>query len=161
MAEFLMELLYFTMQSSNPPISSSLYTHTHPALQYQHHTQINPKPLQTNLANDSLSDELLTPINVQYRFTILFFNSRSLLSKMDDLLIFISLYSPAIICICETWLSPDLTDAELSINGYSLFRKDHNRHGEGITCIFLLLVSPHAYLATSLNSCIPSYIFLL
>ena len=35
-------------------------------------------------------------------------------------------------CTSESWLSDDIPDHELAIDGYSLFRHDRNRHGGGI-----------------------------
>ena len=39
---------------------------------------------------------------------------------------------PHIVCIVETWLSPDVSDKELNLPGYQLLRLDRNRHGGGI-----------------------------
>ena len=37
-----------------------------------------------------------------------------------------------IICISETWLDDSVSDDEITLDGYSLYRKDHNRHGGGV-----------------------------
>ena len=60
------------------------------------------------------------------------FNARSLLPKLDELSAICSLYSPDIVCIVETWLSPDICDSELSLPNFQSFRLDRSRHGGGI-----------------------------
>ena len=82
-----------------------------------------------------------------------YFNARSLLPKFDDLLLFCASYSPDIICVVETWLSPEISDSEVSIPNYLLFRLDRSRHGAGIA-VFIkstLSVSPLPF-APNLNS---------
>ena len=37
-----------------------------------------------------------------------------------------------VICVIETWLSAEILDAEITIQGYQCFRRDRNRHGGGI-----------------------------
>ena len=57
---------------------------------------------------------------------------------------------PDIICIVETWLDNDVSDNELFLSNYRLFRLDRNRHGGGIaiyvctslTCNLLLQSGP-------------------
>ena len=39
---------------------------------------------------------------------------------------------PDLICIVETWLCEDVSDNELSLPDYQLYRLDRNRHGGGI-----------------------------
>ena len=39
---------------------------------------------------------------------------------------------PDIICIVETWVDDSVSDNDLSISNYQLFRLDRNRHGGGI-----------------------------
>ena len=45
-----------------------------------------------------------------------------------------------IVCLCETWLSPELPNSLFSISGFSLFRRDrfHDKHGG-----LLIFVSTH------------------
>ena len=61
----------------------------------------------------------------------MYFNCRSLLSKIDEL---------AALCV-ETWLSVDDSDSEVAIHNYSLVRLDRSRHGSGVAvyvcnCVF-------------------------
>ena len=51
----------------------------------------------------------------QANSNILYFNVCSLLSKLDDLRIICSLYSPNIVCITESWLDSSIENSEISI----------------------------------------------
>lgn len=62
----------------------------------------------------------------------MYYNARSLLPKFDELATLCELHQPGIVCIVETWLSPEVTDSEISINSYQVVRLDRNRHGGGI-----------------------------
>ena len=42
--------------------------------------------------------------------SILYFNARSILPKLDDLRIEVAAQNPSIVCIVETWLSEDILD---------------------------------------------------
>ena len=64
--------------------------------------------------------------------TFISFNARSILSKLDELSAICSIHSPDIICIVESWLSPDIPNSELFLPNYSTFRCDRNRRGGGI-----------------------------
>lgn len=92
------------------------------------------------LTTSSLPDQSNPPLTLPLALTnlhcnIISFNARSLLPKLDDLLSIVHLHSPD---ICKTWLHLDITYAELSFPGYTLFRKDHNRNGGGRVAIFAL-----------------------
>ena len=36
------------------------------------------------------------------------------------------------ICVVETWLCPDISNSELSMDGYTVVRSDRDRHGGGV-----------------------------
>ena len=63
---------------------------------------------------------------------IMYFNARSLLPKLDELMVLADDSNPDVICITETWLSGEISDNELSIVGYLLYRRDRDRHGGGV-----------------------------
>ena len=63
---------------------------------------------------------------------ILYYNARSLLPKMDELRAVNEASKPDIACIVETWLDGDITDGELLLPNFQLFRRDRNRHGGGV-----------------------------
>ena len=63
---------------------------------------------------------------------VLYYNTRSIVYKIDELSINCSLYCPDVVCITETWLNEDVLDSEASIPNYQLVRLDRDRHGGGI-----------------------------
>ena len=74
-----------------------------------------------------------TPVQESHSSLNIFYsNIRSLVPKIDNLRIFCSIYHPDIICMVESWLSTEISDSEISIQGYSVIRLDRNRHGGGV-----------------------------
>ena len=69
---------------------------------------------------------------VSKEFSILYFNARSLLPKLDELRTTCLSHSYDIIMVTETWLSAVILDYELYIPGYCLLRRDRNRNGGGV-----------------------------
>ena len=73
-----------------------------------------------------------------YNFTntsnlnILYFNTRSLLPKIDELRLSRASCRPDVVCIVETWLSDEIADCEIDIPDFCITRLDRNRHGGGI-----------------------------
>ena len=60
-------------------------------------------------------------------------NIRSLLPKMDEIRHCLSgKCPPAIIAFTETWLDDTITNGEIAVQGYNVYRKDRNRHGGSI-----------------------------
>ena len=60
-------------------------------------------------------------------------NDRSIINKKDELNIMVDDIKPHIIGITETWANNDITDAELGLEGYAMFRKDRmGRRGGGV-----------------------------
>ena len=51
-------------------------------------------------------------------------NARSIVNKKNELNIMIEDIDPHIIGITESWAHIDITDAELGLTGYVMFRKD-------------------------------------
>ena len=46
--------------------------------------------------------------------TILYYNARSLIPKIDELSVLCASQNPGIVCVVETWLGPNVADSELS-----------------------------------------------
>ena len=65
-------------------------------------------------------------------FSIVYFNARSLLHKIDYLRLICMNSRPDIVCIVESWMENEISDAEIAINGYDVIRADRNRHGGGV-----------------------------
>ena len=60
-------------------------------------------------------------------------NARSILNKKNELDIMVDEIKPHIIGITESWANNDITDAELGLEGYVMFRKDRmGRRGGGL-----------------------------
>ena len=54
------------------------------------------------------------------------------MNKLDELRVLCSASNFDIVCVVESWLCPDITDTEICIPGFKIFRRDRNRHGDGI-----------------------------
>ena len=54
------------------------------------------------------------------KFSIMYFNCRSMLPKFDELVALCSNDKPGIICLVETWLCEDVLDSEIHIPNYSI-----------------------------------------
>ena len=64
--------------------------------------------------------------------SIVYFNARSLIPKLDELCAIVEAHNPDVVSIVESWLCADIPDNEISIPGYHAFRKDRHRHGGGV-----------------------------
>jgi len=61
-------------------------------------------------------------------------NLRSLTNKLDDFETVVRLNNSDVVCLTETWLSVNVPSESVSMNGFSLFRKDRDRQGGGVAC---------------------------
>ena len=60
-------------------------------------------------------------------------NARSIINKKNELDIMVDEIKPHIIGITESWANNDITDAELGLEGYVMFRKDRmGKRGRGV-----------------------------
>ena len=60
-------------------------------------------------------------------------NARSIINKKNELDIMVDEIKPHIIGITESWANNDITDAELGLEGYVMFRKDRmGKRGGGV-----------------------------
>ena len=78
---------------------------------------------------------------------ILYYNARSLLPKIDELLLSADIHCPDVICITESWLCYDIQDTEIQNPGYQLVRLDRNRHGGGV-----LIYALHKFIVKQLHT---------
>ena len=73
----------------------------------------------------------LLTLETGYRCVCL--NARSIVNKKNELNIMVEDIDPHIIGITESWANIDITDAELGLTGYVMFRKDRiGRRGGGV-----------------------------
>ena len=65
-------------------------------------------------------------------------NARSLVNKIDELSSTVSNYSADIVVITETWLSNNVDNSVIGLNGFSTFRHDRSdgRRGGGV-CVYV------------------------
>ena len=92
-----------------------------------------------------------TPVNVTWnksheQLHVIYYNVRSLFPKIDELRAVCETSKPDIVCIVETWLDHNITDNEVAIQDYQLFRLDRNRHGGGIALFVHFSLSCHILL---------------
>jgi Reverse transcriptase (RNA-dependent DNA polymerase) len=59
-------------------------------------------------------------------------NARSVKNKIDELRTLAGIYDPGVIVVVETWLSDEIVPGELALSGYSMHRRDRNKHGGGV-----------------------------
>ena len=84
-------------------------------------------PVPSSVPVISVSNNL-NPSN----FSVMYYNARSILPKMDELHVLVRAQNPSIVFIVESWISEDIQDCEISIEDYHIVRLDRNRHGGGI-----------------------------
>ena len=51
--------------------------------------------------------------------TILYYNARSLIPKIDELSVLCALQNPGIVCVVETWLGPNVADLYTKLSSHS------------------------------------------
>ena len=59
----------------------------------------------------------------------LYFNTRSIIPKRDELSALCTAEEPHIVCLTETWLDEDINDQEVCFGNYGIVHRDRNRHG--------------------------------
>ena len=64
-------------------------------------------------------------------------NARSIINKKTELNIMVDDIKPHIIGITESWANNDITDAELGLEGYVIFRKDKMGKGGGGVLLYI------------------------
>ncbi|MEE6524930.1 hypothetical protein FKM82_024679 [Ascaphus truei] len=106
--------------------------------------ELNPGPPISALSH--------TPENSTFKFhkglSVAHINIRSLLPKLDELRAWCLMNKPKAIILTETWLTPKTPDANITIQGYFIFRRDRSKRGGGVlfyiadTLQFTLLTCP-------------------
>ncbi|MDW3615035.1 MAG: reverse transcriptase family protein, partial [Nitrososphaeraceae archaeon] len=81
-------------------------------------------------------------IDIQHKIRLsgLYFNARSIVNKLEELELYVKEESMDFIGITETWLSSTVMDSEVSLEGYTLLRKDRtdpNKTRGGGVAIFV------------------------
>ena len=91
----------------------------------------NTRGIDTDSKKTSAKNSLESPTEFGYKCVCL--NARSIVNKRNELNIMVEDIDPHIIGITESWATPDISDAELGMTGYVMFRKDRlGRRGGGV-----------------------------
>ena len=69
------------------------------------------------------------------KFTVLYYNARSLIPKMDELRTIVESQRPSVICVVETWLSEEVSDQEISLSEYHV--NVSTKIGTGVELLFM------------------------
>ena len=59
-------------------------------------------------------------------------NARSVLANFDELSVLCNMFNYHIVCIVESWLCDSILNSEFFLPGYTIFRRDRDRHGGGV-----------------------------
>ena len=96
-------------------------------------------PVVSRCDNQAVDGSLLSlpPIVTNSFLRIAHLNCRSLLSNLEEVLLFIQTHKVDVMTLSETWLDETVTDLEVCPDGYNLliFRQDRNRRGGGVAVI--------------------------
>ena len=81
--------------------------------------------------NKSAKNSLESPTEFGYKCVCL--NARSIVNKRNELNNMVEDIDPLIIGVTESWATPNISEAELRMTGYVMFRKDRlGRRGGGV-----------------------------
>lgn len=94
----------------------------------QHDTWSTTKPSEADEANFDFCK--------QRGLHFVHLNTRSLIPKLSELRLIAFKTKAAVIALTETWLDSSVSDSEISIEGYSVYRHDRDRHGGGV-CLYV------------------------
>ena len=87
-------------------------------------------------------------------------NARSVLANFDELCVLCNVYNYHVISIAESWLCDSILNTEISLPGYTIFRRDRDRYGGGVLIFIKTELCPSAVtFNTSLANRISSYCF--
>ena len=84
------------------------------------------KAVGNGLISPSYSSKTNLKIGRRDSIKCVYFNARSIVNKLPELELLVKGENIDVLGISETWLFDDVSDGEISFNGYSLFRCDRN-----------------------------------
>ena len=82
---------------------------------------------------------------------LLYYNTRSIVCKVNELIAICLLQNLDIVCVVETWLDSDVQNTEISIPNYELVCLDRDRHGGGVA-IYLASYLPFSVISSGSHS---------
>ena len=95
----------------------------------------NTRGIDKDSKKTSAKNSLESPTEFGYKCVCL--NARSIVNKRNELNIMVEDIDPHIIGITESWATPDISDAELGMTGYVMFRKDRLGRGGGGVILYI------------------------
>ena len=127
-AEMLMSSRYFALNKLRIK-RNECFKFYHLLILLSGDVSLNPGPSQYPPYND----DKFEPFRKR-GLHFLHINVNSLLSKIDELRDVVGHTKPAILGITESKLDSSVSDQEVNISGYSIFRSDRNRYGRDAAC---------------------------
>nr|VZH89441.1 unnamed protein product [Spirometra erinaceieuropaei] len=67
----------------------------------------------------------------------LYTNAQSLISKLDELKLCLVELSPDVLAVTETWLSANISDNEVALPGYQIYRRDREHRQSGGIVVYV------------------------
>ena len=94
---------------------------------------------QLKLVSTSIHDQAMNRNNISRLPSFLLINARSLLPKIDELSLLLSIHPIEFIAVTETWLKDTVPEQLIYINNYNIFRNDrsYSRGACGCLCFHL------------------------
>ena len=89
---------------------------------------------QLKLVSTSIHDQAMNRNNISRLPSFLLINARSLLPKIDELSLLLSIHPIEFIAVTETWLNDTVPEQLIYINNYNIFRNDRSYSRGGGVC---------------------------
>ena len=74
---------------------------------------------------------MLNRLPAQNNLSCFYVNARSVVNKFDELECYVTELKPDVIFITESWANKYIASAELSLNCYTMYRRDRNLENNG------------------------------
>nr|VZI31980.1 unnamed protein product [Spirometra erinaceieuropaei] len=98
--------------------------------------QVTEEPREHDVRNNGVMLTAVTNAtgnSAGAKLRCLYTNAQSLISKLDELKLCLVELSPDVLAVTETWLSGNISDNEVALPGYQIYRRDRgHRQGGGI-----------------------------
>jgi len=104
---------------------------------------VTQRKLCTNVKNAVYKGKITKEVNKDSKLKMLVLNARSIvkIEKRLELQTYVKLHGYKIIAVTESWATPEISDSEIGLDGFVLFRKDRRDVREGKGGGVLLYVS--------------------
>lgn len=117
-------------------------------------------PKNTSASSNATTKNMIKIISKQRKgLNICHINAQSLTHKIDEFRYLFEDSGTDIVCVSETWFTPEISDNVIASNGFNLFRNDRFSHGGGVA-IFIRKDIPCKLLRKSNKDEKVEYIFI-